>query len=303
MKNRYTLIFALTIGLTSVSAQELPLLLNQFDYETPSWSEYFYFKIDAAQDTFQIASGQLIDAQMRQADHYDILGNWQGVDRFIWETEHSLRVYHYNGEEELFVWNTNKQLLERSYSYLGRELREEFEYHGERMHRISRTEGEKLEEFVFVYLGKDDRLKKVKYFLNGEHIGDLKLSYNLVGICIMEELWMSGNLEQVVTYSYDNKKLQSVSLVDLGLGKGQLRQQRNYEYFDDASFELRIVDFNLNNNTKSQEGLIIFDKQGRKIEERWEIFARQAPKEVHLYAYPSLQDPDEETLTLRSDGR
>lgn len=303
MKNKITLSLILLAALSFVKAQELPFLLSDFAVEKPQWKEYLHYQINPAQDTLYLSNGHHLQAGMLQADRYDTSGYWLGVDRWVWESPQVLRTYDHQGLETRTEWSLSGNCLAADYQKAGNYYSCKFEYSDSLISRISISEDEVLEEYVFVYQGKQNRLNKVKHYKNGEELGEIRMTYNSAGELMMEEYWQSGNLNLLATYGYEEGVLQTIALMNLGSGKGQLKEQHFYAYTDDG---MRFEESHYYLTTNGEDSLVehrTFDSENRIVKRLTIHHDQKLRKDIEVYSYPVDASTEIEILSLHAEKR
>lgn len=303
MKNKLTFSLILLGAFSFAKAQDLPFLLREYAVAKPLWQEYLHYQINPAQDTLYLSNGRLLQAGMLQADRYDTSGYWLGVDRWVWESAQVLRTYNHLGIETRTEWSPAGNCLSADFQDAANYYSHLYEYTDSLLSRISISDELNLEEYVFVYQGKQHRLHKVKHYINGEEIGEIRMSYNIEGELMMEEYWQAGNLSLLATFAYQEGILQNIALMDVQSGLGQLKEQH---FFDSLEEGMRYERSHYYLVGQAEDSLVVhrtFDQQDRIVMRQTIRHDQKLRKDIEVYSYPEDQTTEIEVLSLRADKR
>lgn len=282
-------------------AQKQSLLKPDVQSIVPQWEESLHYAINKVKDTIYLSVGAKVNEVLLQEDHFNSEGYWEGVDRFVWEGEEQVRVYHYDGKEELIRLNEYGAVSNTILDANG--LKEEINYQWdkERIVRMAHQSNQGLEEQVYVYHPDNSRLVKVKYFYNGVEEQQLRLSYAKNGFLQKEELWVKGELSIIATHSYKEALLTSSSVINLSEESHQLQEIHNYRHLDNGQTEQEISHFSGSLAALNARTLCTFDDQGRLLKLSIEYLEDpELHKEVFLYQYPERETAVLEALNLKT---
>ena len=290
--------------LTLVGAQSQNLLKPNAESGIPQWQESLHYTINMVKDTTYLSVGARVNEVLFQEDHFSKEGFWQGVDRFVWEGEEQVRVYHYNGQEER-IGLSQFGISSNSILYAnGQREKITYSYDGAKISRMHRQSAESLEEQIYLYHPENGLLLKIKFFYNGEEQQQLRFSYGKNGFLQKEELWVNDELSLIATYSYKDGALLSSSLIQLSSEGHQLKETHKYTYLDNGYLEERISHFSGSEAILNASSLRTFDNDGRLLNLTTEYLNdSELYKEVFLYRYPEQETEVLEVLNLKTGGR
>lgn len=296
--------FFICLVLNGVGAQSQSLLKPNAESGIPQWQESLHYAINTVKDTIYLSVGARVNEVLLQEDHFSPEGFWQGVDRFVWEGEEQVRVYHYNGQEELIGLNQNGISSNTILYANGQEEKITYSYNGAKISRMHRQSAESLEEQIYLYHPENGRLLKIKFFYNGEEQQQLRFSYCKNGSLQKEELWVNGELSLIATYSYKEGVMLSSSLIQLSPEGHQLKEIHKYTYLDNGNLEETISHFSGPEAILNALSLRTFDMEGRLLKLTTEYLNdSELYKEVFLYRYPEQETEVLEVLNLKTGGR
>ncbi len=302
MKNQFLFCLSLSFFANSILAQELPFLLQSYEETKPEWTEFLQMQINPLGDTIYMANGQRLDPALSHCDTYDSLGNWQGVDRCVWESENVLRVYHYQGSEEMIVWEEEGRLLKKIETGLDYQIETDYIYENNRIERISISQKDSLEEWVFVYQGQQQRLIKVKHFQNGKDLGVIQLSYNALNQKALEEYWEQGELQKLLSFTYDDQSnIQTILVMDQGPQGAFLSAKLEYSWNKNGAKQ-ELTSLFTKDATVVKTRRRTFDQENRLIKVQHLNFSPNTYQEIKIYAY-SADEKSMENISLHAQGR
>lgn len=302
MRNQFLFCLSLSFIANSLLAQELPFLLQSYKETKPEWTEFLQMQINPLGDTIYTANGQRLDAALSHCDTYDSLGNWQGVDRWVWESENVLRVYHYQGSEEMIVWEEEGRLLKKIETGLDYQIETDYIYENNRIERISISQKDSLEEWVFVYQGQQQRLIKVKHFQNGKDLGVIQLSYNALGQKAIEEYWEQGELQKLLSFTYDDQaNIQTILVMNQGPQGAFLSAKLEYSWHKNGAKQ-ELTSLFTKDATVVKTRRRTFDQENRLVKVQHLNFSPNTYQEIKIYAY-SADEKSMENISLHAQGR
>lgn len=286
MRNQILLLTLFSFWSNLIVGQELPFLLQDLDFKKPEWKEFLQISVNQKGDTLYLANGREVNPGLVQCDRYDTNSLWLGVDRFVWESNKALRIYHHHGFEEYIAWHEDGRIIERAFQDLIHKREYSFDYEGSLIKRIAINDSLGYTEYVFLYQGNSERINKVKQFLDGNLLAQIHISYNLDGNKTIEEYWYQGELKNLVTFAYnDESQLQSVLVMQHQNGRAFLQEQHSYS-FADQNAQKEISHFYLENS--KVEWLLrrrLVDSQKRLLKEERVYHNHETAKEIDTYSY------------------
>ncbi len=302
--NKVYPVFYLCLILSVSKAQQYTLLNDESHYEAPLWKESLHYIVDKNKDTLTLSVGSRVDDYLLQQDHYKADGYWQGVDRFVWEGEDQLRVYHYDGAEDLVLFENGQiqEWMSKKPTAAPRSIA--YHYTGGLLKRVSTQTGNDLNEEVYLYRVGDSALQKVKYFSNGDLESEVRFTYCSNGKLQKEELWSDGEIQKIATHSYENQILQRSSVLNIQNAHNQLESVCQYQFLDDGTSQTSIQYYSLTETKVEKESLCTFDSKGRLISKELRYWDHEEIlKEVFLFSFPERETEDFEVLNLNADSR
>jgi len=305
MKKKTPLFLIMLLSSSLLSAQGLPFLLQHLEYQAPDWNQHLQLKINAAKDTVICSSGRRIDPGLIQEDHYDLSGNWIGVDRILKEGDAAIRRYNYNDSELLVLFNEQQQIL--NLNRISREasaVHRSYEWQDSLVLRINESQADTVLEWVFIYSPDFNRLNKVKHFKNGQEAAEFRFSYNSGGQLVKEEYWVEGSIHKLVSYQYEEARLHALILTDLVKIENNVQVKHFYQYQDDGWYSKEIQWVNLDNNQLQLRQLLSFNAEGQLIESKKVYYSSEGSHQnIDLYSYPDSDSESLQNLSLRIDRR
>ncbi|QNR24231.1 hypothetical protein [Croceimicrobium hydrocarbonivorans] len=305
MKKKTPLFLIMLLSSSLLSAQSMPYLLQHLEYQAPDWDQHLQLQINAAKDTVICSSGRNIEPGLIQEDHYDLSGNWIGVDRILKEGDAALRRYNYNNSELLVLFNEQKQIqnLNRISSEASA-VHRSYEWQDSLILRVNENRENKILEWVFIYSPDFNRLNKVKHYENGQEAAEFRFSYNSAGQLLKEEHWAEGSLQRLVSYQYEEGRLHALILTDLVKIENNVQEKHFYQYQDDGWYTKEVQWVNLDNNQLQKRQLSSFNAQGQLLENKKIYYSPEGSHQnIDLYSYPESDSESWLNLSLRIDRR